>query len=236
MHAKSSSGFHRPIVVTLLAFLQFGVSGCNATFAKRDSSTVWTLRDAARVGGYVTEVVGSPQVTGAGDETAMLFDGVDDGVFVPVIPVTGWRAFTIQVRFKPDGSGVEEQRFLHLEDEMKHRMLMETRLRDGQWSLDTFLFQDAAHKLTLLDRTRLHPADRWYWVALVYDGSKMSHYVNGQLELTNDVDFPPMATGRSSIGVRQNRVSWFKGAIAEVRFTPGALPADRLQRSGDPTS
>jgi hypothetical protein len=147
---------------------------------------------------------------------------------VPAIPITGWPAFTIQLRFKPDGSGSEEQRFLHLEDETKQRVLMETRVRDQQWSLDTFLFQDAAHKLTLLDRAKLHPTDRWYWVALVYDGSKMSHYVNGQLELTGDVEFPPMATGRTSIGVRQNRVSWFKGAIAEARFTPAALPADRL--------
>jgi hypothetical protein len=38
-----------------------------------------------------------------------------------------------------------------------------------------------------------------------------------------------MVTGRTSIGVRQNRVSWFKGAIAEVRFTPAALPADQLR-------
>ena len=134
------------------------------------------------------------------------------------------------MRFKPDGTGGEEQRFLHLEDEMKHRVLMETRVRDGSWSLDTFLFQDATHKLTLLDRAKKHPTDRWYWVALVYDGKTMTHYVNSERELGGDVEFPPMTTGRTSVGVRQNRVSWFKGAIAELRFTPAALPADRLAR------
>jgi hypothetical protein len=58
----------------------------------------------------------------------------------------------------------------------------------------------------------------------------MSHYVNGVLELEGVVAFAPMSAGRTSIGVRQNRVSWFKGAISEVRFTPAALPATRLRR------
>ena len=200
---------------------------CAAAAGKDFESTVWTLRDAAKVGSEPTEVVGSPRFSGADD--ALVFDGLGDGVFVPNNPIATWPAFTIEVRFKPDGSGGEEQRFLHLEDELKHRVLMETRVRDQQWSLDTFLFQDATHKLTLLDRTRLHPTDRWYWVALVYDGSKMSHYINGELELAGEVEFTPMTSGRTSIGVRQNRVSWFKGAIAEVRFTPSALPSNRLR-------
>jgi hypothetical protein len=195
-----------------------------------DKSTVWTLRDVTRVAGHVTEVVGAPKLAGSGADPAIVFDGQGDGLFVPANPVAGWSAFTIEVRFKPDGSGGEEQRFLHLEDDLKHRVLMETRVRDRQWSLDTFLFQDAEHRLTLLDRTRQHPTDRWYWVALVYDGAKMSHYVNGELELAGEVDFKPMTAGRTSIGVRQNRVSWFKGAIAEVRFTPTARSADRLRR------
>jgi hypothetical protein len=198
---------------------------------------VWTLRDATQVAGHATEVLGTPRVSAGGTETALVFDGKGDGVFVPANPLAGWSSFTIEVRFLPDGSGgpagsvKEEQRFLHLEDGLKHRVLMETRVTpDKQWSLDTFLFQDANHKLTLLDRTRLHPTDRWYWVALVYDGTRMSHYVNGVLELEGVVAFAPMSAGRTSIGVRQNRVSWFKGAISEVRFTPAALPATRLRR------
>ena len=217
---------YRTAFAALLAFVQ--LAACASTARQGDGSILWTLRDAGRVGGHASEVIGNPVVAHAGAATAIVFDGIDDGLFVPVVPITGWPAFTIQVRFRPDGSGHEEQRFLHLEDALRRRVLMETRVKDGQWSLDTFLYQDAARKLTLLDRTRLHPADRWYWVALVYDGSKMSHYVDGMLELAGEVEFPPMTTGRTSIGVRQNRVSWFKGAIAEMRFTPVALPADRL--------
>jgi hypothetical protein len=193
--------------------------------------TVWPVHDAAKIAGHATEILGAPRARGGGADAALVFDGKADGVFVPINPLAGWSAFTIEVRFKPDGTGSEEQRFLHLEDEQKRRVLIETRLTpDRQWSLDTFLFQDATHKLTLLDRTRRHPTDRWYWVALVYDGRKMSHYVDGVLELEGEVPFPPMSAGRTSIGVRQNRVSWFKGAISEVRFTPSALPAAQLRR------
>jgi hypothetical protein len=207
------------------------LTACAPVSQRADAdTTIWALRDVTHVAGHLTEVVGAPRVATSAAETAIVFDGKGDGLFVPANPLAGWPAFTIEVRFKPDGSGSEEQRFLHLEDELKHRVLMETRTTpDKQWSLDTFLFQDADHKLTLLDRTRLHPADRWYWVALVYDGTKMSHYVNGVLELEGAVAFSPMSAGRTSIGVRQNRVSWFKGAIAEVRFTPAALPAAQLR-------
>ena len=223
---------HFPVRMSavLAATLSAVLAACAAS-PDGGKSTVWTLRDTTRVASHVTEVVGAPKVAGSGADAAIVFDGTDDGIFVPANPVAGWSAFTIEVRFKPDGSGSEEQRFLHLEDELKHRVLMETRVRDRQWSLDTFLFQDADHRLTLLDRTKLHPTDRWFWVALVYDGSKMSSFVNGELELAGEVQFAPMTKGRSSIGVRQNRVSWFKGAIAEVRFTPAVLPADRLQRA-----
>jgi hypothetical protein len=212
------------------ALLAALLPGCAAPPAPGYDARVWTLRDATRVGGHTTQVVGNP-TSGAGANAGLVFDGEGDGVFVPANPLAAWRAFTIEVRFRPAASDREEQRFLHVEDELKHRVLMETRVRDGQWSLDTFLFQDAQHKLTLLDRSKEHPTDRWYWVALVYDGAKMSSYVNGVVELSGEVEFPPMVGGRTSIGVRQNRVSWFSGAISEIRFTPAALPAHRLRVS-----
>jgi hypothetical protein len=222
----------QPLRGILAGILSLGIASACATDPPpaRATPTVWTLRDVSRVAGLTTEVVGSPRLAGSGTGSGFVFDGKGDGVFVPVNPLEGWSAFTVEVRFKPDGTGDAEQRFLHIEDARKQRVLIETRLTpDKQWALDTFLFQDANHKLTLLDRTRLHPADRWYWVALVYDGRKMSHYVDGVLELEGEVAFAPMTAGRTSIGVRQNLVSWFKGAIAEARFTPAALSAAQLQ-------
>jgi hypothetical protein len=209
------------------------LAACAVSSSEKDTTPVaWQLRDVSQVAGKPTDVVGAPKVVKTGADAAIVFDGVGDGLFVPVNPLAGWTAFTIEVRFMPDGSGGAEQRFLHLEDSLKHRVLIETRVTpEKSWSLDTFLFQDADHKLTLLDRTRLHATDRWYWVALVYDGSRMSHYVNGELELEGVVAFTPMTAGRTSIGMRQNKVSWFKGAISEVRFTPAALPAAGLRRN-----
>jgi hypothetical protein len=208
--------------------LALSLTAC-ATAAPDPAAVVWTLGDVNRVGAHATEIVGAPKAIGA--EPAIAFDGRGDALFVNANPIAGWSAFTIEARFRPDGDGPEEQRFLHVEDGAKRRFLLETRVTpDQRWALDTFLFQDADHKLTLLDRAKLHPTDRWHWVALVYDGRKMSHYVNGVLELEGEVQFAPMSEGRASIGVRQNRVSWFKGAIAELRFTPAALPATQLRK------
>lgn len=213
------------------AVLSLVVAACAAT-PPSAATTVWTLSDASKVESHVTEIVGAPRIQGSGKETAIVFGGKADGIFVPVNPIEGWSTFTIEVRFKPDGTGGgEEQRFLHIEDGRKQRVLLETRVTaDKQWALDTFLFQDADHRLTLLDRTKLHPTDRWYWIALVYDGKTMSHYIDGVLELEGEVAFAPMAAGRTSLGVRQNLVSWFKGSIAEARFTPEALPSATLRR------
>jgi hypothetical protein len=58
----------------------------------------------------------------------------------------------------------------------------------------------------------------------------MTQFVNGQAELEGGVAFPPMKPGRTALGVRLNRVSWFKGAIREVRIYPTALDAAALQR------
>jgi hypothetical protein len=70
-------------------------------------------------------------------------------------------------------------------------------------------------------------------VALTYDGKTMRHYVDGQQELEGGLAFRAMAPGRMSLGVRLNKVSWYQGCIAEVRFTRGALAPPRLQAPPD---
>jgi hypothetical protein len=58
----------------------------------------------------------------------------------------------------------------------------------------------------------------------------MSDYVNGVKELQGPVNFAPMTDGRMSLGVRLNRVFWFKGCIKEIRFSPAPLNPDGLRR------
>jgi hypothetical protein len=122
---------------------------------------------------------------------------------------------------------------VHIQDERDSRIMIETRLIGSQsWSLDTFMLSGDSSR-PLLDRARRHPTGRWAWVALVYDGKTMSDYVNGVKELEGPVNFAPMADGRMSLGVRLNRVFWFKGSIKEVRFSPVPLNPDDLRRIGE---
>jgi hypothetical protein len=196
-------------------------------------SIIWRVEDAQRVGGEIPEVLGTPRAVTEDREKALRFNGATDGLIVAVNPLEGLRAFTIEVRFKPDGDGPEAQRFVHIEDTAQNRGLIETRVtRDRQWYLDTFLYAHPKEPgLTLVDRTKLHPCDRWYWAALVYDGKVMAHFVDGQKEREGNITFGPMVAGRTSLGVRLNQVFWFKGAMAEVRFHPRALRVTELQHA-----
>ena len=57
----------------------------------------------------------------------------------------------------------------------------------------------------------------------------MTHYVDGVEQGSGAVSFRAACrAGRTSIGVRQNRVSWFKGRIHTVRITPSALSPEQL--------
>ena len=200
----------------------------------------WRLDDVKTIGGQAVTIVGAPRVVqtpvgpaleGAAPSapSALEFNGRTDGLFLDVNPLAGLERFTVEVLFEPAADGPPEQRFLHFEDPAgPKRALLETRmLPDGRWALDTFL-KDGDAALTLLDRARTHAAGEWHAVALVYDGQEMAHYVDGVRELAGAVAFRPMAGGRTSIGVRQNQVYWFKGRIARVRVTAGALAPDQL--------
>jgi hypothetical protein len=63
------------------------------------------------------------------------------------------------------------------------------------------------------------------------DGRHLRHYVDGVEELSaSDVVFTPLASGQTSFGARQNKVSWYKDLIREMRVHPAALAAKDLQR------
>ena len=174
-------------------------------------------------------VIGEPKALDEGSEKGLVFNGKDTGLEFPSNPIAGLTQFTIEVRFSPDPTGEPEQRFFHIEDEKGSRALLEIRLSDGHWALDSFLATKTS-RLPLLDRAKSHPAGKWTWVAMVYDGKVMRHFINGEKEMEGPVDFPPSASGKMSLGVRLNRVYWYKGAISEIRFHPSALEGSDLQK------
>ena len=219
--------------ISVLALSPFCTVKADTPVAAKPVTTTitWKLENPAEIGGHATKVYGTPQIVTEAGAKALVFNGKSDGVLVPVNPVAGMAQFTIEVLMKPDGTGEEEQRFMHIQDSREGRIMIETRVtKDKQWALDTFLFTDKDHNRPLLDKTMLHPTDQWHWVALVYDGKKMANFVNGEKELEGEVAISPMLAGQMSIGVRQNLVFWYKGAIREVRFHPEALAPTALQR------
>ena len=188
---------------------------------------MWSLAEVKKVGGVATEVLGAPKVV----DGAAVFDGAKDGVFVPALPLAGAKQFTIEILFSPAEGGPAEQRFFHLQDAAESRVMIETRLDGkGGWWLDTYLGTPKGGK-PLIDPKRVHATNKFYWAAVSYDGSNMKHFINGEKELeASGVTFGPFTdAGKVSLGVRQNKVYWFKGAIREVRFTPAALPPEKLQ-------
>jgi Concanavalin A-like lectin/glucanases superfamily len=194
---------------------------------------VWKLDGLKSVGGQTPAWEGAPKIVRVASGVAgVQFDGKADGLIFPVNPLAGLAQFTVEILFSPAVDGEPEQRFFHAQDEAGRRVLIELRLnKEGEWWLDTFLKPIAGNGLPLIDAKKVHPAGRWYWAALRYDGKTMSSFVNGQKELEGELAFEAMGAGQASVGVRLNRVYWFKGAIREVRFSPVALAPEKLQKS-----
>ena len=86
---------------------------------------------------------------------------------------------------------------------------------DGRrWALDTYPAIAGDAQLTLLDRARTHAAGDWHVATLTFDGTTMTHYVDGVREqrATSRSRRSAAAGRRSACG--RTSVSWFKGRIA----------------------
>jgi hypothetical protein len=197
--------------------------------AQTRPSEVWTFDRTDRIGGHAAKILGEPRVIDTPIGKAVEFDGVNDAMFVDVHPLAGAETFTWEVIFRPYSGGRHEQRFFHMQENgTQTRLLLETRLIDGQWCLDAFALSGAMSQ-TLIDRKKLHSLDMWHHVAMVYDGREFRHYVDGTLQGAAEVQLAPQGQGRTSIGVRINLVDYFKGAIRQARMTRRALaPAEFL--------
>jgi Concanavalin A-like lectin/glucanases superfamily/SPFH domain / Band 7 family len=192
---------------------------------------VWNLDRLDLIGGHKTEVLGRPILFESPNGKAIRFNGSEDALFISTNPLSGLVQFTAEVIFQPLEDGPKEQRFLHFqEDGSENRLLFETRITaDNRWFLDTFL-KSGDGNFTLFAERSLHPIGPWYHAAVTMDGKTMRHFVNGIEELSTPVKFTPQAAGRTSIGVRINRVHWFKGAVRQIRISPKALaPAEFLK-------
>lgn len=202
-------------------------------FAQQSESSqrtiVWKINNLKKIGGHKVEILGNPQIIKTDKGKAILFDGIDDGIFINSNPLSGAKEFTIEAIFRPDEGGEKEQRWLHIEDleNIESRALLETRLVGKEWFTDTFL-KSGENRLAHFAENFKHPLGQWFHVAMVFDGKEMRHYVNGKLELSGAINIKPFGKGKTSIGVRQNKVYWFKGAVRTARFTNRAISPDQF--------
>jgi len=189
--------------------------------------TEWILASMTMKKSEGLSVRGNPGTVESKYGKALSFNGVSDAVFIDEMPLAGLKKFTIEMIIEPQSGGNFEQRFLHCGDVQGDRILLELRATPEGWYFDAFVAV-GEQKLALIDPSLIHPLDQWYHLAYVIDNGKLATYVNGKKELEGNVVFSPVKGGRTSIGVRQNEVSWFKGAVYSVRFTGNALTPDEF--------
>jgi hypothetical protein len=198
---------------------------------------VWNFDSLDRIGGHPVTVLGHPRVIDTPKGKAVEFNGVDDALFLNVHPLAGAREFTWEVIFRPDADGRPEQRFFHLQEvdqetgkDTNTRMLFEIRIVGGNWFLDSFALSGTESK-ALFNEDHLHPLGKWYHVAATFDGRVFRNYVDGVLENSAQLHLEPQGSGHTSVGVRMNKVDYFKGAILKARMTDRALtPGQFLKR------
>lgn len=226
----------RRAVLTGVAAVSLGAGLAAARPAlAQPAARVWTFNSLKKVGGRAVEVLGQPRIVPGPGGKAVLFDGTDDALIIPEHPLAGAGAFTIEAVFRPDG-GKFEQRWLHLAQDAADetvsggtRMLFEIRVAEDAWWLDAFV-KGPGYSQALIDPEKRHPVGRWSHVAQVCDGRRYACFVDGVLQAEAQIAFAPQGPGRSSVGVRMNRVDWFNGAIRECRFTPAALTPAQFRR------
>jgi hypothetical protein len=231
--SRCSIGF-----AALLSIMAFSASGASA-----QEQQVWKFDNLSHIGGLTPKVEGNPKLVDSPVGKAVQFNGKDTGLFFPRRPLVGAKTFTIEAIFRPEG-GDFQQRWMHIAEtdpktgldasangtsDPNPRFMFEVRVVKDQWYLDAFVNSKAGSK-ALAFPEKLHPVGPWYAVEQTYDGKTYRSYVNGVLEGEGDVAFEPHGPGHMMVGVRMNRVNYFKGSVAEARFTTRALkPSEFLK-------
>ena len=217
--------------------LILALAAAAAPVAASTRQRVWKFKNLNKVGGHAVRAEGAPQLIESPVGPAVLFDGQDDALFIDNHPLAGASTFTTELVFRPDG-GAFEQRLLHLESDESPpaapgrgttRMLIEIRVVENSWYLDAFMI-GAGYRATMMVPDKLFPTGRWYHAAATYDGQFFRSFVNGELQMEMATPFTAQTAGRASVGARMNKVTYFKGAIHQARFTHEALPAKAFIR------
>lgn len=205
----------------LISFLCIeNASGQQTDYNK--STTEWVVSNLIKSPTNTFHLLGHPKCINSKYGSAVEFDGENDGIFIKSMPLNNLSQFTIEVIFKPNSNGNFEQRFFHCGEINGSRVLLEIRATETEWYFDGFI-KSAEQSCTLIDSTLLHPLNNWYHVAYTVDNGILATYIDGKKELTGKIKFQPINTGITSLGVRQNELSWFKGELYKIKISPRIL-------------
>lgn len=211
------------LIVLFLLFFYFSAKGQSSKKnIQPDRKTEWLVARLLNEKSDGVQIRGNPQQVSSPYGDAVHFNGVSDAVFLQEMPLKSWKEFTVEMIFCPDSLSPFEQRILHIGEVSDDRMLIEIRAVNNGWYLDGFVASKENNK-ALINEQLTHPLGHWYHVALVVSPERMTTFVNGKVELSEPFSFLPLESGRTSIGVRQNERSWFKGSIYKIRITPKQL-------------
>ena len=210
------------LICLMVPVLSSGQQIDRHTSIQKSKVTEWILSDLIGSKSEDVRVLGNPQVIASPYGKALLFNGSTDGIFLGQMPLADLDRFTIELIMSPRSGGNFEQRYFHCGEVRGSRVLLELRSTKTDWYLDAFVKSGDQQK-TLIDSTLLHPQDQWVHIAFVVSNGKQETYVNGKKELEGRIAILPLKGGKTSIGVRQNEQSWFKGAIYKIRISPEVL-------------
>jgi hypothetical protein len=214
------------LVSCFLAFSTLPKSPNNHLSEIHQIQTEWILSDLVADSTHHIRVTGKPTVISCKYGKALVFNGVTDGVFLDQMPLAGLDQFTIEALVRMDLEGKFEQRLFHCGEIRGNRVLLEIRSTATDWYFDAFMKSGDQQK-ALIDSTLLHPLNQWYHLAFVNNRGKLTTFVNGKKELEYQLHFVPFQGGKTSLGVRLNEQSWFKGAIYKISISSKALnPTD----------
>ncbi len=181
----------------------------------------------------ILKVEGAPSLIETPLGAAMSFDGKDDGIFLDSVPVKDMEEFTVELIFRQNPNSSFEQRFLHMGAYSGARIMFESRVtEENEWYFDAFVHLGSKEKsCVLIDSELTHPCGKWYNLTLTVSRGELRSYVDGVLQCRSDFKYEPaIKEGQTSLGVRQNLVCWFDGAIYRLRVTPKVLSPEEFIR------
>lgn len=211
------------------SFTHEGINSMHSHSINTPMVTEWMLSDFAQSTNKNICIQGTPKIIECKYGNALEFNGKNDGIFIKSMPLKNLSTFTIEAIFKPYSNGNFEQRFFHCGKIRGNRVLLETRSTKTDWYFDAYI-KSKEKGCTLIDSTLLHPLNEWYHIAYTVDNGKLTTFINGQKELEGQINFLPLTHGTTSLGVRQNKLSWFKGVIYKIKITPKVLQPNNFMK------